>query len=211
MHRSRALQFAVYATAATCAWNGFAGSTAIVTGVHIGSLALGAFGLEATIDAAASGFLAWRFQVERSAPRRGDRLEHLAQRGIALALLAAGSYVAVRSVIALAASGAVERSAFAVAVAIASLLVLPILAIVKLRLARQLGSRALRGDGILTAAGSGLALTTLAGYVANHDLHVWWGDPLAALLIAAFLLREGSTTYRRAKKAPTSVDSTAGG
>jgi divalent metal cation (Fe/Co/Zn/Cd) transporter len=43
-----------------------------------------------------------------------------------------------------------------------SLVVLPVLGYVKLRLAGQLRSRALRGDGVLSSAGAALAAVALA-------------------------------------------------
>ena len=74
--------------------------------------------------------------------------------------------------------------------AVASLLVLPWLARLKLRVAGGLASQALRGDGVLTAAAAALALITLAAIVVNSTLEWWWADPIAAMLIAAALAAE---------------------
>jgi divalent metal cation (Fe/Co/Zn/Cd) transporter len=76
-------------------------------------------------------------------------------------------------------------------IAVLSVCLLPPLAYGKIRLASQLGSGALRGDGVLTAVGAGLAAMTLLGLLANTWLGWWWADPLAALLITTVLLREG--------------------
>jgi divalent metal cation (Fe/Co/Zn/Cd) transporter len=75
-----------------------------------------------------------------------------------------------------------------------SLVVLPVLGYIKLRLARRLRSRALRGDGILSAAGAALAAAALAGLAMDQPLGWWWADPAAASLIGLFLLREGWRT-----------------
>ena len=72
----------------------------------------------------------------------------------------------------------------------ASLLVLPWLARMKFRVAAGLGSRALRGDSVLTTAAAALAAITLAALVLNSALDWWWADPCAALLIAAGLTTE---------------------
>jgi divalent metal cation (Fe/Co/Zn/Cd) transporter len=77
-----------------------------------------------------------------------------------------------------------------------SLVVLPVLGCIKLRPAGRLRSRALRGDGVLSAAGAGLAAVALAGLAAERSLGWWQADPAAALLIALFLLREGWRTLR---------------
>jgi divalent metal cation (Fe/Co/Zn/Cd) transporter len=60
----------------------------------------------------------------------------------------------------------------------------------KIRLAAQLGSKALRGDGILTTASGVLAGMTLAALLANSWLGWWWADPVAALVIGAALVIE---------------------
>lgn len=123
-------------------------------------------------------------------PDRADRLEYLAQRGIGVAFLVAGLYVGYRSVDALVTDTHPTATTFAVAQAVASLIVLPILAWRKRVLSEALGSRALRGDGILTAAAAGLAFVTLIGLSADLAFGWWWADPAAAVLIAMFLLRE---------------------
>ncbi len=76
------------------------------------------------------------------------------------------------------------------------MLVLPPLGVVKLRLATRLDSRALRGDGILASVAAALAGLTLVGLVAGSEWSVYWPDPVAAALIAVFLLREGRGMLR---------------
>jgi divalent metal cation (Fe/Co/Zn/Cd) transporter len=83
-----------------------------------------------------------------------------------------------------------ESSAFGVLLAAASAVVLPFLSAGKVRVARRLGSRALRADGILTAAAGLLAIISLTA-AALDGLGLWWADPVAALVIAAFLFLEG--------------------
>ena len=71
------------------------------------------------------------------------------------------------------------------------MLVLPILAKAKLRLARPLESSALHGDGVLSLAGAVLAAATLISFLLDSAFGWWWADAVAALLIAGTLLREG--------------------
>ena len=96
------------------------------------------------------------------------------------------------AVVALANHSHPGRTAVGVALTGASVLVLPVLARAKLRLAQQLGSSALRGDGVLSLAGAALAAATLVSLVVESALGWWWADAVAALLIAGTLLREGS-------------------
>jgi divalent metal cation (Fe/Co/Zn/Cd) transporter len=77
---------------------------------------------------------------------------------------------------------------------VASLLVLPALGIAKLRVARELRSRALRADSLLTLFGAALAGVTCAALALERFEGWWWADAAGALLIAALLLGEATRT-----------------
>jgi divalent metal cation (Fe/Co/Zn/Cd) transporter len=68
---------------------------------------------------------------------------------------------------------------------------MPILAKAKLKLAGQLGSKALRADAYETVACAWLSVTTLAGLILNAALGWWWADPVAALVLVPLIVREG--------------------
>ncbi|MDQ1521034.1 MAG: hypothetical protein QOI55_2107, partial [Actinomycetota bacterium] len=78
-----------------------------------------------------------------------------------------------------------------VTIAVASLLVLPVLAVRKRRLATQLRSPALGRDGVLSAAGAVLAFIALLAQVLNNAFGWWWSDAFGAVLITVFLGWEG--------------------
>ena len=103
-----------------------------------------------------------------------------------------GAYLVLAAVIALANHSHPEHTAVGFALTAGSVLVLPVLAQAKLRLAQQLGSSALRGEGVLSLAGAALAAATLVSLLVESAFGWWWADAVAALLIAATLLREGS-------------------
>jgi divalent metal cation (Fe/Co/Zn/Cd) transporter len=77
--------------------------------------------------------------------------------------------------------------------------VLPLLARAKLRLAAQLKSPGLRGDGVLSLAGAVLAAATLVSLVVDTTLDWWWADSVAALLVSTLLLVEGARTVTSAR------------
>jgi len=77
--------------------------------------------------------------------------------------------------------------------------VMPLLGRAKRRLARRLGSRALAADGMETYLCSYLSFALLFGLGANAWLGWWWADPVAALLMVAFMLREGIEAFRGEK------------
>jgi divalent metal cation (Fe/Co/Zn/Cd) transporter len=78
-----------------------------------------------------------------------------------------------------------------------SLIVMPLLARAKLRLAASLGSRALRADAHETVVCAWLSATTLLGLCLNAVLGGWWADPVAALAMLPFIVREGVEAWRR--------------
>ena len=59
-----------------------------------------------------------------------------------------------------------------------------------------LASRALIADSKQTYACWYLSVTTLVGLTCNAALGWWWADPVAALVIVVFLLREGLEALR---------------
>ena len=176
----------------TIAWNGAVGLAALVVSVIDGSLALAGLALTALLDSSASVVLVWRFRMERHDPVAAEHLERRAQAVVAVTMLVVAAYVGVQSIRALVDGSHPDASAFGVILATASLVVLPWLGRLKLRVASRLASRALRGDGILTAASAALAAVALAALLANSAFGWWWADPAAALLIATALAFEAT-------------------
>lgn len=176
----------------TIVWNGVVGAAALLVGVTTGSLALAAFALNALLDSTASVVLVWRFRRERSDPVAAQRLERRAQTWVIVAMYAVALYVVVQAIRALINGSHPDPSTFGFAIAIASLLVLPALALMKLRLGGRLESPALRGDGVLTVAAAALAAVTLLALAASSLLDWWWADPAAALVISTALAAEAT-------------------
>jgi divalent metal cation (Fe/Co/Zn/Cd) transporter len=176
----------------TIVWNGVVGAIALVVGLSTGSLALAGFALNALLDSSASVVLVWRFRKERTDPVAAEHLERRAQTWVIVAMFVAAVYVGVEAGRALADGSHPESSAFGFAIAALSLMVLPVLGVMKLRVASRLRSPALRGDAVLTLAAAALAAITLIALLANSLLDWWWADPMAALLIAIALATEAT-------------------
>ena len=133
-------------------------------------MALAGLALTALLDSSASVVLVWRFRTERHDPVAAERLERRAQAWVALTMLVVAFYVGVQSIRALIDGSDPEASTFGLSLATASLVVLPWLGQLKLRVASRLASRALRGDGILTLASAALTAVALAALLANSAL-----------------------------------------
>jgi divalent metal cation (Fe/Co/Zn/Cd) transporter len=196
--RTDSLRLAVRLSVASVVWNAAAGVTATLAGVLAGSLALAGFGLDSVVDGAASCMLIWRFQSEDRDPTGAAGVEHRAARLVGLALLLIGLYVGGRAGVALATHSATATTVVGIIIAAASLAVLPPLSRAKRRAAAELGSRALRGDSVLTAMGAVLAAAALLGLAATPLLGWWWADSAVSLGIAVILVREAHANLRRA-------------
>jgi divalent metal cation (Fe/Co/Zn/Cd) transporter len=198
--RDRDLRAAIGWCASSLGWAALVGVASLAAGLAGGVVALVAFGVDSLTDGVASGVLVWRFASERKG--RGGRLEIEAEaaRVVGGVLLLLGCGVAVDAVITLAQRSRPDDSTLGIAVTAASLVVLPCLATAKLRLAGSLGSAGLRGDGMLSLAGALLAAVALVSLALDRGLGWWWADGAAALLIAAFMMREGVRTVNTARQ-----------
>lgn len=187
--------------ALSIAWALLVAFLSLAAGFAANSTALVGFGLNSLVDGTASSILVWRFRHERRAVRPSDELERRAAQGIGVILLLIAGYLAVRAISALADGSGPQASSLGVVLTGASMFVLPVLAGAKLRLAGPLESHALRADGVLSAAGAVLAVATLVSLLLDTTLDWWWADSVAALMIAAVLLREGGLTLQSVARA----------
>lgn len=192
--RDRAVSLAIRWCGASVVWAAIVGATAVIAGLAAGAIALVGFGADSVTDGLASAVLVWRFGHEQTRHVRIELVERRAAIVVGTILIAIGMYVGVSAVAALVNHDTPDRTTVGIALTAASVLVLPVLAGAKLRLARTLDSSALRGDGILSLAGALLAAVTLASLALNAGLGWWWSDAAIALPIAAFLLGEGWRT-----------------
>src|SRR4030095_9714432 len=84
-----------------------------------------------------------------------------------------------------------ETSVIGIALSIVSLIVMPLLARAKRRVAAKLDSRALRADSRQTDICAYLSAILLGGLLLNAFFGWWWADPVAALCMLPLIFREG--------------------
>jgi divalent metal cation (Fe/Co/Zn/Cd) transporter len=190
----RLLSDATRWSAISMVWAGVVGAISLVAGLSVSSVALIGFGANSFLDGSASAVLVWRFRHEHLGTADATSVERRAVLAVGAAMVGVGLYLGVSAVSALATHSEPETSAVGIVLTGASVLVFPVLARAKLRLAAPLGSTALRGDGVLSLAGAVLAAATLTSLVLDAAFDWWWADAAAALLISAILLAEGSRT-----------------
>jgi divalent metal cation (Fe/Co/Zn/Cd) transporter len=170
----------------------FEASAALGIGLLTRSVSLQTFGIDSLIEIASALVLLWRLNLERRGgdSARVESIEHRAERFAGWSLLALAAYVLFQSISSLIARNHPESNIWGVALAAASLVVMPLLAKLKLRYADRIGSRALHADAFETLACAYLSLTLLLGLGANYLLGWWWADSLAALAMLYFIVRE---------------------
>ena len=156
---------------ATIAYNVIEAVVSLVAGIVAGSVALVGFGFDSVIEVTASGAAQWRLRVDDDHARR-DRVERTTRRVIGWSFVALAVYVTVDAVMTLWNRERPEGSAMGVAILTLSVVVMPVLARAKRRVARQLTSGALEADATQTSlcayrsaiALGGVALNALLGY-----------------------------------------------
>lgn len=179
----------------TVAWNLAEAAVALIAGAVAGSIALMSFGLDSLIEVSSGGILLWRLHADHDEERR-ERVEHRALKLVGVSLLLLAAYVAGDSVVSLVRREAPERSLPGIALAIASLIAMPVLARAKRRVASALGSSALRADSKQTDICAYLSAILLLGLLLNAAFGLWWADPVAGLLMVPLIAYEGSAALR---------------
>ncbi len=158
-----------------------------------GSIALVGFGLDSAIETAAAAVLLRRLWVENQGrdPEAVERMDRRVHKFVGGTFLALAVYVGNQAGWTLWSGGGPKESLVGIALAVLSLVVMPLVSWGKLRAADRLGSGALRAEAKETLACSYLSFTLLLGLAANALAGWWWADPLAAILMIPWLVKEG--------------------
>ena len=175
----------------TIAWNSIEGIAGITSGIVAGSIALIGFGVDSYVEVFAGAVILWRLARDRHGEQISAAAERRALRLIALTFLALAAGVGGESARKLVVGAEPDESLFGIALAVVSLIVMPLLARAKRRVGEQLGSRAVTADATETALCVWLSAILLVGLAANAAFDWWWADPLAGLGIVYVAAREG--------------------
>lgn len=172
----------------TLGWNLTEAAVAVGAGVFAGSIALIGFGIDSLIESLSGGILLWRLQGTETDERR----ERLAHRLVGISFFLLALYVGFEAGKSLLRREVPEASVVGVVLSIVSLIVMPLLARAKRRLAAKLDSRALYADSRQTDICAYLSAILLAGLLLNALFGWWWADPVAALCMLPMIIREGT-------------------
>jgi divalent metal cation (Fe/Co/Zn/Cd) transporter len=178
---------------ASLVWMTVAGALGLFAGVRAHSVSLVVWALGSAIEGLAAIIVIWRFTGTR---RLSPTSERRAQRGVAVSFWLLAAFITVEAVRDLLGSHEVQTTRLGIAVAAASVVVMPGLGMAKRRLGAHLGSEATVGEGTQNLMCAAQAAAVLVGLVAHAMSGVDWVDPVIALLLAAWAVQESRGAWR---------------
>ncbi len=179
----------------TVGWNCAEALVAVAAGLIAGSIALIGFGLDSLIEVSSGAILLWRLRRDADATRR-ERVEARALKLVGWSFFLLAAYVAFDAAKSLWLREPPEESYVGIALAAVSLVVMPLLARAKRRVAARIASRALHADSRQTDLCAYLSAILLCGLLLNALVGWWWADPIAALGMVPIIAREGVEALR---------------
>jgi divalent metal cation (Fe/Co/Zn/Cd) transporter len=185
--RSRLVHRAKTLSVLTIGWMTVEAGVAIVAALVARSVALLGFGLDSLIELASASTIMWLYTGRRSG---SDAAERRAQQLVAICFVALALYLAFDAIGTLVGGSHPHTSWPGLAVAAGAIIVMPLLATAKGRMAAQLGSAATAGDAAQSWLCAIIAATVVASIIANAALGWWWLDAIAGLVIAGLAVRE---------------------
>ncbi|UGY95012.1 cation transporter [Streptomyces gobiensis] len=180
--------------AATITYNVIEAIVAITAGTLASSTALIGFGLDSVIEVSSAAAVAWQFSAADHALR--EAREKVTLGIIAVSFFTLAAYVTADAVRSLSGTGEAERSIPGIVLAALSLAVMPFLSAAQRKAGRDIGSASAVADSQQTLLCAYLSAVLLVGLVLNATLGWSWADPIAALVIAAFAVKEGRDAWQ---------------
>ena len=110
--------------------------------------------------------------------------------------MALAAYIAYESGSTLIQHAAPDRSIPGIIIAALSVVVMPLLARAKRRIAAAIGSGAMHADSRQTDFCTYLSAILLGGLLLNAAVRWWWADPIAALAMVPIIAKEGINGFR---------------
>jgi cation diffusion facilitator family transporter len=187
----------------TTAWNVVEAVIAIGAGILSRSIALIAFGADSLIEVLSGVGVLWRLLT--AGPQASSEQHESAEKralmivGVTFLLLAA--YILVDAGGALIKSETPENSTIGLGLSVASLVLMPVLALAKQRTGAAMGSKALEADAVETWVCAYLSAALLLGLGLHRLLGWWWADPAGALIMVPFIAWQGRQAIREAREA----------
>jgi divalent metal cation (Fe/Co/Zn/Cd) transporter len=203
--RIGAIRQGVWIETVTILWMTIEAGVAITVGFTTHSVSLQGFGMDSIVELIAGGILLWRLLVEQrgGSVERVEQAERRATWITAISLFVLAVYIVGDSALTLLTRTKPQASWWGFGLAVAAAIIMPLLWQSKLRIARRIGSAALKADAACSVTCAYMSLTLLSGLLLNRFFGWWWADPLAALLLIYFLVQEGREALHEARTGET--------
>jgi divalent metal cation (Fe/Co/Zn/Cd) transporter len=176
----------------TLGWNVLEAVVAVGAGLGANSIALIGFGVDSLIECVSGTILLWRLQAHEADERR----ERLALRLVGVSFFLLAAYVALDAGKTLILRELPDASVVGICLSAVSVVLMPLLARAKRRVAARLESHALVADSRQTDLCAYLSAILLVGLGLNALFGWWWADSLAALVMVPIIAREGIVSFK---------------
>jgi divalent metal cation (Fe/Co/Zn/Cd) transporter len=186
--------------AVTIGYNLIEAVVSVAAGSVASSTALIGFGLDSFIELLSAAAVAWQFT--RKDP---DRYEKPVLRVIAVSFFLLAAYVTTSAILSLTGVLNAEHSIVGIVVTALSVVVMPVLSLIERRTGRELGSATAVADSKQTLICTYLSAAILIGLLLNILFGWAWADPIAALVIVVFAIREGVEAWRGETDTPVGL------
>jgi divalent metal cation (Fe/Co/Zn/Cd) transporter len=174
----------------TIIYNCLEGCISLLAGLFAGSVSLIGFGFDSLIEVTSGAIVLWRLRRDDQLARRASH-DQRTLRMIGWCFIALTIYILFDSGTSLIRREAPERSIPGIILAAVSIVVMPLLAAAKRRVARKIGSAAVKADSRQTDFCTYLSAVLLCGLGLNALFGWWWADPVAALIMTPIIAKEG--------------------
>ncbi|MQS52121.1 cation transporter [Companilactobacillus mishanensis] len=184
------------------AWMIFEFAVGFSSGLAAGSILLIAFGLDSFLEIISGSTLIWRLRKEANGAPSAEILhaEKKSSLIVGTILILLGIYVTFVSLFNLFAHSAADTSVSGISIAIASVVLMPILAVRKRHIGKAMHSDALVEDGMCNITCAYMAGTVLIGSLLTALFNLWWVDSVAALVLVYFIVSEGIESLQNGLK-----------
>jgi divalent metal cation (Fe/Co/Zn/Cd) transporter len=192
-----AVRSGIRAEVVTIVWMVVEAVVAILAGVRARSVLVTAFGIDSVIELLSGAVLLWR--VKNEASPNEEKIERRAAWISAVLLVMLCAYIVISSAVGVLRHIDAEQTMLGLSIAVAAVVLMPLLAAWKRRINRELDSAALRADIAETAACGYMAAIVVAGVILNRFLHIWWIEYAASLVLLLWIAHETKETFEAAR------------
>lgn len=180
----------------TVAYNVAEGAIAVTAGLGAGLVSLVGFGLDSGIESLVAVLVGLRLAARLRHGEPDERRERRTLKAVAVTFYALAAYIVVEGVRSLVSGDTPEHSPVGIGLLVASVVLMPVLAAAKQRVATGLGGdRLILADAAETKICWMLSVSTLLGLGLFALTGAAWLDPAAGFVIAAFAVNEGREAW----------------